>query len=305
MKDFVMLTISKKRIKYAAIFVLLVLLPINSYAAEVKMNLETLTLKESIDIALKNNYGLKAASEKITGAKEKTWEAKTLFLPKLKVESSYTRLNEPPSLDLEAGVLAPQALSIEMGDDNIYNAQAVVQQPLFTGGKILSLNRQAKNNLEAAKYNYEEAEQNLILQVKEAYFGILVFQKYSEVCRDAVEQMNAHLETVRGLYNAGTVPYIDLLRTEVQLANAELALIKAENGVELAKSSFNTILDRDLNLPVEVVDVFEIVEQDYHLGQLLGEAKNNRPEIYKMRHNIETARAGVGAAQSNYWPQVG
>ena len=295
----------EERFKFGILLILIIIFSGISFAQEKEELNHPFTLKESISIALKNNYGLKAASEKITGAKEKTWEAKTLFLPKLKVESSYTHLNEPPSLDLEAGVLTPQALSIEMGDDNIYNAQAVVQQPLFTGGKILSLNKQARNNLEAAKYNYEEAEQNLILQVKEAYFGILVFQKYSEVCRDAVEQMNAHLETVRGLYNAGTVPYIDLLRTEVQLANAELALIKAENGVELAKSSFNTILDRDLNLPVEVVDVFEIVEQDYHLGQLLGEAKNNRPEIYKMRHNIETARAGVGAAQSNYWPQVG
>jgi TolC family type I secretion outer membrane protein len=257
-----------------------------------------LSLKKSIDIALENNYGLKAASEKITGAKEKSWEAKTLFLPKLKAESSYTHLNEPPSLETST-------LSIQTGDDNMYNAKASVQQSLFTGGKILSLNKQARNNLEATKYNYKEAKQNLILQVKEAYFGILVAQKYREVCQDAVEQMRAHLETVRGLYNAGTVPNTDLLRTEVQLANAEQALIKAENGVELAKSSFNTILGRDLNLSVEVVNVFGIIEQDYNLGQLLKEAKSNRPEIYKMKYNIQMAKAGIGVAQSNYWPQVG
>ncbi len=292
-------------VKYTAALVLLFFLPINSYADEAKVNPEALTLEESIDIALKNNPALKATSEKIIGAKEKSWEVKTLFLPKLKAESSYTHLNKPPSLDLEAGVLTPQALSIKIGDDDMYNAQAVVQQPLFTGGKILSLNKQARNNLEATKYNYEGAKQNLILQVKEAYFGILVTQKYREVCQDAVEQMKAHLETVRGLYNAGIVPHIDLLRTEVQLANAEQALIKAENGVELAKSLFNTILGRDLNSPVKVVDVFEIIEQDYDLDQLFKLAQEHRPEIYKMKHNIEMAKAGIGVAQSNYWPQVG
>ena len=273
-------------------------LPIHSYAEGFKTESKALTLQESIDIALENNYGLKAASEKIAGAEEKSWEAKTLFLPKFKAESSYTHLNEPPSLETST-------LSIQTGDDNMYNAQAVVQQPLWTGGKLLSLNKQARNNLEATKYNYEEAKQNLILQVKEAYFGILVAQKYREVCQDAVGQIRAHLETVKGLYNAGTVPHIDLLRTEVQLANAEQALIKAKNTVELAKSSFNTILGKDLNLPMEVVDVFEVIEQHYNLDQLLKEAQEHRPEIHKMRHNIQMAKAGIGVAQSNYWPQVG
>ena len=287
------------------VVLLLLLLPIYSYAQESKPKTEALTLEESIQIALKNNHGLRAASEKVTGAEEKRREARTLFLPKFKAESSYTRLGEAPSLDLEAGVLTPQALSIEMGDDNMYSAQAIVQQPLFTGGKISSLNKQARNNLEAAKYNYEGAKQNLILRVKEAYFGILAAGKFKKVCQDAVARMKAHLETVKGLYNAGTVANIDLLRTEVQLANAEQALIKAENGVELAKSSFNTILGRDLNLSVELVNIFEVIEQDYNLDQLLKEAKNSRPEIYKIKHNIQMAEAGVGIAKSNYWPQVG
>ena len=290
---------SERRLFKSGVLVILIIIFSGICFAQEKGDLDhPLSLEESIDIALENNYGLKAASEKITGAKEKSWEAKTLFLPKLKAESSYTHLNEPPSLETST-------LSIQTGDDNMYNAQTVVQQPLFTGGKILSLNKQAKNNLEATKYNYEEAKQNLILQVKEAYFGILVAQKYREVCQDAVEQMRAHLETVKGLYSAGTVPNIDLLRTEVQLANAEQTLIKAENGVELAKASFNTILGKDLNLPVEVVNVFEVIEQDYNLDQLLKKAKSNRPEVYKIKHNIEMAKAGIGVAQSNYWPQVG
>ena len=305
MRDSALSIIGKKRVRHIAGFVLLLCFPINSFADVIKIEDKVFTLKESIDIALESNYGLKAASERIAGAKEKSREAKTLFLPKLKAESSYAHLNESPSLDLDAGVLTSQSLSIKVGDDNMYNTRAVVQQPLWTGGKILSLNKQARNNLEATKYNYEETKQNLILQVKEAYFGILIAQKYSAVCRDAVEQMRAHLETARGLYNAGTVPNIDLLRTEVQLANAEQALIKVENGVELAKSSFNTILGRDLNSPVEVVNVFEIIEQDYNLDRLLKKAKSNRPELDKMKYNIEMAKAGIGVAQSNYWPQVG
>jgi outer membrane protein TolC len=265
-----------------------------------------LSLEESISIALENNHKLRAASERITGAREKSRGVRTLFLPKLKTEFSYTRLNEPPSLDLKAGVFTPQVLSIEMGDDNVYNAQVVVHQPLFAGGKISALNKQARNNLEATKYNYEETKQSLILQVKEAYFTILITQKYKEVRRDAVAKMSAHLETVRGRYNAGIVPRTHLLKTKVHLANAEAALITAQNKVELAKSSFNVILARDLNAPVEVVNVFEVIEQNYYdLNQLIKKAKGNRPEVHEMKNNIEMAKAGVSIAQSNYWPQVG
>jgi len=294
MKNSMILIMVKRKIKYTAGFILMLLLPMYLYAEEAETMPEVLTLKDSINIALKNNHALRAASEKITGAKEKSWEVKTLFLPKFKAESSYSYLNESPTF-----------LSVEVGDDNVYDARAVVSQPFFTGGKLLSLNKQAKNNLEATKYNYEEAKQNLILQVKEAYLGILAAQKYRKVCRDAVEQMKAHLETVSGLYNAGTIPNIDFLRTEVQLANAEQAFIKAENAVELAKSSFNTILGRNLNSPIEVVDILGVIERDYSLEQLLKEAQEHRPEIYKMRHIIEMAKAGFGIAQSNYWPQIG
>ena len=304
MKDLIITVMVERKMRYAVVLLFL-LLPMYSYAQESKEKSEVLTLEEGIELALENNHSLRATSEKITGAEEKRWEARTLFLPKFKAESSWTRLSKVPSLDLEAGVLTPQTLSIGMGDDNMYSAQAVVQQPLFTGGKISSLNKQARNNLEAMKYNYEGAKQNLILQVKEAYFGILAAGKFKKVCQDAAAQMRAHLETVKGLYNAGTVANIDLLRTEVQLANAEQALIKAKNGVELAKSSFNTILGRDLNLPVEVVNVFEVIEQDYNLDQLLKEAQGNRPELHKMKYNIQMAEAGIGVAKSSYWPQVG
>ena len=304
MKDLIITVMVERKMRYAVVLLFL-LLPMYSYAQESKEKSEVLTLEEGIELALENNHSLRATSEKITGAEEKRWEARTLFLPKFKAESSWTRLSKVPSLDLEAGVLTPQTLSIGMGDDNMYSAQAVVQQPLFTGGKISSLNKQTRNNLEAMKYNYEGAKQNLILQVKEAYFGILAAGKFKKVCEDAMAQMKAHLKTVRGLYNAGTVANIDLLRTKVQLASAEQALIKAKNGIELAKSSFNTVLGRDLNLPVEVVDVFEVREGKYKLDQLLTEAQENRPELYKMKYNIQMVEAGVGVAKSNYWPQVG
>ena len=72
---------------------------------------------------LKNNHSLKAVLERINEAEGRSRELKTLSLPKLQTGFSYIHLSERPSLDLEAGVLTPQALSIEIADDNMYNFQ--------------------------------------------------------------------------------------------------------------------------------------------------------------------------------------
>ena len=61
---------------YISVFLLLLLLPIYSDAQESKAKSEVLTLEESTELALENNHSLRAASEKITGAEEKSQEAR-------------------------------------------------------------------------------------------------------------------------------------------------------------------------------------------------------------------------------------
>ncbi|MFH1562659.1 MAG: TolC family protein [Nitrospirota bacterium] len=266
---------------------------ISSVGYSVRAEVKPLTLDQSIQIALANNHSLQAASKSVTSAKEGIVEAKAGFYPTLRFESSCTKLDSAPSFG-----------TMIMGDDVIYDAKGIVTQPLFTGGKLSSAYKIALSNYESAEYGYERVQNELILAVKSAYLGILKALKFQQVAADAVKQVEAHRRLVKNFYDAGTVAKVDVLRAEVQLANAKQNLIKAENGVSMAKAGFNQVLARGLDAPVEVIDILEGTPYTVNLNDCNKEAGNNRPELKAMKANIEMLRQSVTITKGDNYPAV-
>lgn len=252
-----------------------------------------LTLDEGIQLALANNHSLQAASKSVTSAREGISEAKAGFYPTLQFESSCTKLDSAPSYG-----------TMIMGDDVIYDAKGIVTQPLFTGGKLSSAYKLALSNYESAEYEYERVKNDLILAVKSAYFGILKALKFQQVAADSVKQVEVHLRLVKNFYDAGTVAKVDVLRAEVQLANVRQNLIKAENGVSLAKAGFNQLLARELDAAVEVIDILKVTLCQVNLDDCLKEAGNSRPELKQMKANIEMLKQRVTIAKGDNYPAV-
>ncbi len=258
---------------------------------------ELLNLEKSIEIALANNYGLRAASKNVISAKEGVCEAKTAFYPTLRLESKYIRLNEPPTIDF-------MGQSIAMGDEVIYDAKGTLQQLLFTGGKISSAYKLAIHNHEAAKLEFIKVKNELILAVKSAYFGILKAQKFYKVATESVNQVDAHLKMAQNYYNVGMVAKIDVLKADVQLANVKQNLVHAENGVKLAKASFNNLLGREQNTPVEVVDILEFTPLELELDKCINTAHLQRPELKQIDVNLKALEQRIKIAKSQYYPSI-
>ena len=55
-----------------------------------------------------------------------------------------------------------------------------------------------------------------------------------QVDKESVERLEAHLKNVQAQFNVGTVAKSDVLRSEVELANAKQTLIKADNTYEVS-----------------------------------------------------------------------
>jgi len=76
-----------------------------------------------------------------------------------------------------------------------------------------------------------------------------------EVARQSVEQLSSHANVAPQLLRSGADPKNDLLQSEVQLANGTQSLVRADNELEMARARFNTVLRRDINMPVKVEDI--------------------------------------------------
>jgi outer membrane protein len=255
-----------------------------------------MTLEQSIEIALERNLDIQLAREEIVSARELKNEATTGFLPKLKAEYGYTRPSET--------TINFSGLTIQTADKNQYKFTGKVEQPIFTGFSILSNYQLAKLGLDVAEIQLERARLDIVLQVKEAYLGILSAEKIREVAEQAVHQLQAQLEVAESFYRVGMSPKIDVLDAEVRLAEAQQRLIRAANDLRLAEATFNTILRRPIDQGGNVVDILsaEPFAKTYERCREI--SFENRPELMEAEKNVTKAEKEITLVKSDYFPSV-
>ena len=256
-----------------------------------------LTLKQSIEIALEHNLDMQMAREEIHAARERRKEAMTGFLPSLSGKYSYLRLSEEPYVVFEGR-------EMDISDQDQYRFTGTIAQPLFNGFAILSNYRLAKLGLDVAKIRLARARLDLVLQVKEAYFGILRAEKIYEVAEQAVQQLKAQLDVAENFYRVGMSPKVEVLEAEVRLADAKQQLILAVNDLRLAKASFNTILRRPIDQEVVLADILSDQPYKNPYESCLEISLQKRPELIEAEKNVARAQKEITLAKSAYYPKV-
>jgi len=267
-----------------------------------------LTLEESVDIALKNSLVLNMAKEGSKGAAAQKKEAMTGFLPKFSTSYNYTRLNEEPFTrfqGLPAGPLSfMNGLEVPMGTKDNFNWVIEARQPLFAGGGIWANYQASRIGEDIALLEETAKYQDVVQDVKTAYFNVLRAQKIREAANQSVEMLKAHRDVAENYFNVGMIPKNDLLYAEVELANGRQAQVRAQNAVELAKSRLNTVLKRGIFEPVEVVDILTYQPLQQSFEDCLNIAKQSRPELKISSLKAEQAGKLVRAAQSEFFPSL-
>lgn len=261
-----------------------------------------LTLEESIRIALDRNLKLHSATEGVAGSEFRRKAAQTDFYAKWTGQYGYTHYNNPVTVGYSA-VTLPSGKVVNT-DKDIYSLGTTISQPLFAGGSILSNYRLEKLGVDVSKTDVETVKRDIVLQVREGYFNILRAEKFLDVARQTVKQFSAQLEVTKAFFEVGIVPKNDVLQAEVRLANSKQGLVRAENDVVLAKSFFNSLLRKEIEAPLQVIDILGYSPFSLRFEDSLKEALEKRPEIKTANLKIEQAKEGVKIAKSAFFPTV-
>lgn len=262
------------------------------------------TVEKSVLEAMANNWGIKTKKEKIDEASYVKEQAKADFFPKFSTTYSYTRLDEAGqsnSVPLGLGLTIPSRLTST--EDN-YQWKSSVKQPLFTGFALLSAYELAKLGIDRSDMEFELEKLDLSLSVKEAYFNILKSDKAVDVVNKSVESLESHVKTASSFYDVGIIPVNDLLKAEVELANAQQNLVKAQHASRLARHAFNTTLARSVDLPVEVEDILTYTPEAVDLGESLNKALKRRPDMKVLDISVLQADQQIRLAKSKYYPEA-
>jgi outer membrane protein TolC len=235
-----------------------------------------------------------SAKEGVSAAEANKKKQLTEFLPKLSANYTYTRLDEEKTPFLNV-VTSPQ---------DLHQFTASLDQSIFSGFSKKTQYDISALGLDIARLFEHETRQNLILEVKKAYFELLQKEKLEKVAQQAVIQLTAQGKVSRNFYEVGMVPKNDFLQSEVELANAKQGLVVAENDVELAKSRFNTLLGRPVDAPLTLEDVLTYEPFTLAYEECVKTALKQRTEMQIADLEVETAGREVKLTKANYYPSI-
>lgn len=271
---------------------------------------QAMTLNESVDFALKNNPSVLASAKKLDASRAKLSQAIGAFYPNVQLSGNYSNSYSQPST-VQITMPTTQGAVTQnytFGTDAIQTAkgwQASLNQPIFVAALVPGYNI-AKKSTDVAAEDLRRISLDTIFNVTKAYYQVLVADKYVALSKESKQMADSHVDQVKTMYSAGVSTQADLLRSEVQAINAEVALTKAYNQAELARAAFNNALGREIVEEVKLTEagISITIEAIPEYGSLLSVAKDNRPDWKQFLLTKQISEENLKSAQTGLLPTV-
>ncbi len=303
-----------RKIMLGLLMLAIMILPGMVFAAEqpAQSQVEVLTLDQCLDLALEKSQKIKEADKKVEKAKAELRAAAGALWPSLDYMLGYSKLSDPVVLGSKPKVVngIPDFNNWETieGEDYGYAGSISLTQPLYTGGKLSGALKLAKLQLEIAKEDQRKTKQTLIYDVKSAYYKVWLAEQMAVVAQTSYDNMGHHYQQIKNFYKVGTASKFDLLQAQVQWEGKKPTVIKAQNGLALAKLNLITILGIDKNRQFDVtcdldkLQLPEDIAQQYQ--QVLEVAYKYRSEIHQVEIGIEVSKVKAHMEKAGYKPNV-
>ncbi len=269
-----------------------------SHPASVK-----LTMDEAIATALRNSKTLRINVEAIQKARGKVNEAKSAYVPTASSDAQVIRLDEGSSATFSTGT---GSMTIPLAKETQKQLTVTATLPIDIMGEIKAAVDASQFSLIATRLDYDRARNQLVSDVKSAYYNVLRAKAFQSVAEQALKNAEDRLSTADAYLRAGTGTKFDVLRAETEVANARQNVIAARNKVTLAVASLNNTLNLDQNTPLEVGDVTGSDQAPVkEFGQAVDEAYKQRPELMQADAYIGAAEKGIHLAKRSWLPSAG
>jgi outer membrane protein len=283
--------IDKRHIVYRSIIIIFFLactIPGNTSAEEMIVKGEKLTLDRCIDIALNKHPQILSAMSTLDVNKSKVGQAQAGYYPQINWQGGMSRNASPLVTNQYNQYSHSLSLSQNIYDFNRVGAKVDIQSFY----------------LEAARADLESMKLNIILGVKQAYFEVLRAKHARDINADTVKQFEQHLETAKGFFEAGAKPIFDVTKAEVDLGNARINMVKANNAVTLAGVNLNNAMGMPAAPPYELEDYVDYQKSPVDLYESLSKAFLNRPDLQSLVRQKEAAQKAIQLAQKDYLPSL-
>ena len=273
-----------------------------------------LTLPAAVDMAIAHNHKLKLAALSIHDSEEQKRIAESHYYPTIQNESKIHHITELEGVVIpagafgsgtSAGLIPSGVVRIDQGGSTSYTSGTELDQPLTQMFKIHAGVRAAKADLNAAKINASDAQNNIALQVHQLYYGYLI-QEMNRVTADDALKASTYTEeeNQKGVRGGRLLQDIELGSRADVLDKQRAVLVARLNLDDLTLQ-----LDDVLGLPIGTkldLDADTLGEQPVLpvRSEAVAQVLERNPTVLAAQQNVEKARAGLDSARDAYIPNI-
>ncbi|MGO8927786.1 MAG: TolC family protein [Limisphaerales bacterium] len=264
---------------------------------------QPLSLADAVNLALQRNPNILRAQKDLEAAQGIVIQTRAIAIPKVSLAGNYSAA-EPSDVDT---ITSP---SLTFGNDQNWATQLKLVQSLYEGGRIMSALRVARLTKERSLLDYQTAVANTVVEVQVAYYDVLLALQQITVQEASVELLARELADTTRRYNAGTVPRFNVLRAEVELANARPRLSRARNSYRIAKNNlvnqlgFNVPKETMDDIPLTLAGKLEAEPYQIELSSAIALALERRTELGSLRKTQALRNEDIVNAKSAYKPSL-
>jgi outer membrane protein, heavy metal efflux system len=244
-----------------------------------------LVLSDILEAARLNNPELKAAQKKLKAVRARIPQEASLDDPRIEFERMYAPRDSDPFSGAEEKSVA-------------------ISQEIPFPTTLYYRGRAAQREAEMAEAGYQAKEREILSRVKNAYAMLYLSRHALHIFEANVALMRQFAKVAESKYSVGKASQGDALKAQVELSRMLNMLVMLEQEKETNQAMLNTLLNRDPDFPLGLPEdpTSEALKDD--LRQLTARAVAARPELREAASNVERANALVGAARSEYLPDI-
>ena len=286
--------------KYLFALMLALVLPPAVFAEDIIQKGELLTLERSVEIALMKHPSVLASQGAVDVNRARKGQAESAYYPQIDANAGYSRF-QPSTISTGTTTVGVRRIQSSHSFEQ-YNTNLSAQQTLFDFGKTGTNVNIQKLNIEASQADFENTVDQIVLNVKQTYYNLLRAQRTETVAGDTVKQFEQHLAQAKAFYEVGTKPKFDVTKAEVDLSNARLARISAENAVHIAVVSLNNAMGVPDAPEYSIQDNLSFQQYAITTEAAMEQAYANRPELRSIMAKRKASEEAVSLARKGYYP---
>src|SRR5581483_1315206 len=271
-----------------------------------------LELREALTIALERNPARKAALADTRAAAANVTNVKSFLLPHLTFTESATLGNAPVYVfgsrlrqqRFTSGDFALNKLNTPLPLSN-FTTQFGGAWNLFDGFANVHRVKQAKFMNEAAKQQLDRSDQELIFQVINSYYEILLAAREVDVAQQSLKTAQSIVDSSLARLDSGLAVESDLLTAKVRLATRQQDVIRSTNNLKFARAQLNTAMGLPADSSFTVTEA--LAERSLPiptLDEMEARALANRPDLKRIASDEAAQRQAVAIAKSAFGPQI-